>query len=729
MKLVLRALLIVLLAASPAFATIFGSIRGTVTDAQQRPMAAARVALTSRTSAWQQTTTCDANGAFAFQAVPIGAYMLSAESRGVTAKGRAVNVTSGAILNFDIPLAIGSVSAEVSVTAAGVTVDPRSSTTQNTVSRIDVQQTPGADRTNSLAMITDFVPSASIVHDQLHIRGGHQIDWLIDGVPVPNTNIASNVGPQFDPRDVDYIEVQRGGYSAEYGERTYGIFNVVPRSGFERSSEAHVLLNYGSFKSTDDQINFGSHTDRFAYYVSANGNRTDHGLETPVAETIHDRASGAGAFASFVVLPNPSDQWRLVASAHSDRYDIPNDDEQQAAGINDRQRENDFFLNATWLRTLSSSSLLTVAPFFHINSANFDGGANDPIITRDHRRSRYLGGAATWGVSRRGNDLRAGVYGFDQRDRARFAIEGDGTLLSQTQNLSGDVASLFLEDRYDLTSRLTLRAGLRYTRFDGGLRESATTPRVGASLRVGSNVVVRASYSDAYQPPPLATVSGPLLQFALKQGFDFLPLHGERDRLAEIGAAIPISGWNLDLAAFRNNARNFFDHDVLGNSNVFLPVTIDRVFIRGAEAMVQSPLLAQRARLHLAYAHQKIEGEGGVTGGMTDFSMREGRFFLDHDQRDTLAAGGSVQLPRSAWIAGNLAYGSGFLQGDGPEHLPSHTTFDLAGGMTLGDWTLKLTLLNASNKRYQLDQSNTFGGTHYNDPRALLGQVEYRFHY
>ena len=103
------------------------------------------------------------------------------------------------------------------------------------MSRRQIAETPGADQTNSLSMITNYVPSAYMVHDQLHIRGGHQVSWLIDGVPVPNTNIASNVGPQFDPKDIDTIEITRGGYSAEYGDRTYSVFNVVPRSGFERN--------------------------------------------------------------------------------------------------------------------------------------------------------------------------------------------------------------------------------------------------------------------------------------------------------------------------------------------------------------------------------------------------------------------------------------------------------------------------------------------------------------
>jgi len=77
------------------------------------------------------------------------------------------------------------------------------------VSRQQIAQTPGASRTNSLALITDYVPGSYVTHNQLHIRGGHQVTWLVDGVPVANTNIADTVGPQFDPKDIDYLEVQR----------------------------------------------------------------------------------------------------------------------------------------------------------------------------------------------------------------------------------------------------------------------------------------------------------------------------------------------------------------------------------------------------------------------------------------------------------------------------------------------------------------------------------------
>ena len=65
------------------------------------------------------------------------------------------------------------------------------------------------DSTNSMAMITDYVPAAYVTHDMLHMRGGHQVAWLIDGVPIPNTNIAANLGPQIDPKDICLLYTSR----------------------------------------------------------------------------------------------------------------------------------------------------------------------------------------------------------------------------------------------------------------------------------------------------------------------------------------------------------------------------------------------------------------------------------------------------------------------------------------------------------------------------------------
>ena len=37
--------------------------------------------------------------------------------------------------------------------------------------------------------------------------------------------------------------------------------------------------------------------------------------------------------------------------------------------------------------------------------------------------------------------------------------------------------------------------------------------------------------------------------------------------------------------------------------------------------------------------------------------------------------------------------------------------------------------LNVANRRFLLDNSLTFGGTHYINPREIFVQLRYRFHY
>src|ERR1700716_814444 len=296
-----------LLTVCVAFADIFGSIRGVVHDPQHRPVDRAMVMLHSKSSDWVTTTNTDAAGQFTFGAVPLGEYTVTVASPGFLQTAQAVVVRSGTepVLHYQLKLA--AVKESVTVSAEPEAPPTDSATPTTLVSRADVARTPGASHSNSLAVITDYVPGAYLTHDQLHIRGGHQVSWLIDGVPVPNTNIASNVGPQFDPKDIDVLEVQRGGYSAEYGDRTYGVFNVVTRSGFEPNRQAELVANYGSFNSTNDQPSFGDHGERFAYYGSLSGYRSDLGLETPTSANIHNQGAGGGVFTSLILNATPND--------------------------------------------------------------------------------------------------------------------------------------------------------------------------------------------------------------------------------------------------------------------------------------------------------------------------------------------------------------------------------------------------------------------------------------
>jgi outer membrane receptor protein involved in Fe transport len=733
LKQVLAAVSLALLLGTFLYASVFGTIRAIVHDPKHRPMAGAEVVLQSQTSDWKATAKTDDNGLVQFTAVPIGRYLLRVTAPGFQGEEALVTAISDRVQELHLQAKLARVLENVEVKGEATT--PSSSTPETAVSRRDILETPGADRTNSLAYLTNFVPGATVVHDQLHIRGGHQVTWAIDGVPVPNTNIASNVGPQFDPKDAEYVEVQRGSYMADYGDRTYAVFNVAPRSGFEQPRTLELVTSYGSFNQTDNHASFGDHTERLAYYVSANGNRTDYGLAAPAFTNLNNQAAGGGVFTSMTYNARGGDQLRMVASGRRDFYHVPNDPEAQAAGMRDREREQDAFVNFTWLRPVNPATVLMLTPFFHFNRAAFEGGPLDAPRATNNRASTYAGGQVSLAYVQGKHNAKAGLYAFAQHDNTFFSLaanDGSGRVQQERDLVNGNLEALFIEDQYRPLRWLTLNGGLRLTRFGGNVTETAASPRAGLAIQLPRvKWALRAAYSRFYQAPPLSAISGPLLQEAANQGFAFIPLHGERDEQYNFGLTVPVQGWTYEMDFFRTVARNYFDHEVLGNSNIFLPLTIGRARVRGIEATLRSPRLLGRAMVHVTYSHQTVQGAGGVTGGLTDFSPPpEGFFFLDHDQRNTLSLGGRCELPRHTWISAEFKHGSGFLDGNGPGHLPSYNTVDLAFGKSFGEsWSAKLTATNISNTRYFVDLSNTFGGSHVGDPRMITVQVRYRFRF
>jgi len=741
-----------LLVAVTVSATIFGSVRGIIHDPQHRPVQGAMVMLKAKSSEWAKSTNTDANGNFEFNAVPVGEYSVIVANPGFVQGSQEVVVESGTepVVHLQLRVAVANETVNVSAQPAVAPTDSVTPTT--TVSRTDIQRTPGADRTNSLAMITDYVPGAYFTHDQLHLRGGHQTSWLIDGVPVPNTNIASNLGAQFDPKDVDYLEVQRGSYSAAFGDRTYGVFNIAPRTGFERNNQAELILSAGNFYQTNDQFNFGSHTERFAYYASVNGNRSDLGIQTPVPQVVHDAENGYGGFGSLIFNVDPSNQLRLVTSLRKDYYQIPydpfpNDIENNSVdgqypsiGLRDGDHESDAIVNFSWVHTFNSQVLLTASPFFHYNRADYSSSPQDfPVATTQNRGSSYAGGQVSLAANVAKNNLQMGLYSFYQQDDELFGAvfnNGSGAPFTDVEHPSGNLEAFFIDDKFKPFSWLMLTAGMRPTRFSGGVSESAISPRFGASVVVPRlHWVFRAFYGHYYQAPPLITASGPLLNFVQASNLGFIPLHGERDEEHQFGVTIPYRGWTLDADNFRTNVVNFFDHNNIGESNLFFPITIGEAVIRGWELTLRSPRIAHRGQIHLAYSNQIAEGGGAITGGLTNFSFPAGLSPLDHDQRNTLNVGGDINLPWRSYASTNVYYGSGFSnafpgQPYSGNYLPQHTTFDLSLGKDFGErYSISLNGLNVANRRVELDNSVTFGGFHWNNPREIYAEFRYRFHY
>jgi len=742
----------------PCSATVFATLHGVVHDAQHFPVAGADVSLRAADSTFELKVISNTEGAFDLADVPIGFYRLHVEAAGFAAQEEVIHVQSGTHPVMHFALAIASVSTVIHVEAPLTQSDSITPTTL--LSRDEIDHTPGALRPSSFAVVTDYVPGSYVTHDMLHMRGGHQTSWLIDGVSIPNTNIGSNVGPQIDPKDMETLEVQRGSYAADEGDRTYGIFNVLPRNGFERDHEGELVLSGGNFQTGNVQLSFGDHSADVAWYASVAGSRSSYGLQTPIAEVVHDATNSQSGFGSVLINHGQKDQFRIVAQLRQDYFQVPYDPDPNSwenmnydsSGLRDGQTERDAFLLATWVRTLHGKASFELSPFYHLNTANYDSKPIDfPVASTWDRTSNYVGAQANLIWNWRGHNLSTGIYGWGQHDENVFgAIFNDGSQpdFRKPASASGGLMEAYVSDNWRVTSWFTVLAGLRFQSFQADVVENQADPRFGATLTVPRiRWVFRGFYGRFYQAPPLLSVTGPVLAFANASNTAFTPLHGERDEEHQFGVEIPVKGWVLDVDNFKTRINNFLDHSNLGESNIYFPITVDGALVRAWEATIRSPQLGHWGRFHLAYSNQIAEQRGNITGGLicapVDSPECDAGFDyepVDHDQRHTLNTGFTAQLPMRSWFSTNVYYGSGFSNGLGGDptngspyqgaYLPAHTTFDVAAGKTFGEnWKIAVNVVNVTNHRVLEDNSLTIGGFHWNDPRLLSAELRYRFHF
>ncbi len=230
--------------------TNVGRLSGTITDATGAVVTGASVTVTNAATNLVRTATTDADGFYTVTNLPVGTYVVAAESQGFKrAEQRGVALTADARLTVDMALEPGQVTETVQVsTALGETVN----TTSGEVARvIDSQQVQNlALNGRNYIQLLSLIPGvAQTTDDQLELstslatntqsingNRGQMTNMTVDG----GTNLQSgsnasqinNVGIDF----IQEVKVQTSNFSAEYGRNSGAQVNVVTRAAVERVS-------------------------------------------------------------------------------------------------------------------------------------------------------------------------------------------------------------------------------------------------------------------------------------------------------------------------------------------------------------------------------------------------------------------------------------------------------------------------------------------------------------
>lgn len=224
--------LLLLLVPGLMFAGTTGKIKGKVTDKESKESlvgASVSVVGTSYGAA------SDVNGEYTILNVPAGVYTVKATYVGYSVISVS-KVTVNSDFTTDINLAMSSEAVAlggVEIVAQRPLINKDYTNTTTIKSADDINELPIRGVTNVVGL------QASVVQNEgsnlLYIRGGRssEVAYLIDGVSVnnPMSGNASQAFTNVNQNNVEELQMQTGGFNAEYGSAMSGLVNLNTKSG------------------------------------------------------------------------------------------------------------------------------------------------------------------------------------------------------------------------------------------------------------------------------------------------------------------------------------------------------------------------------------------------------------------------------------------------------------------------------------------------------------------
>src|SRR6187431_3285589 len=224
--------------AAPAHAQAIGSIFGKVTDPSGGVLPGVTVTVTGSALQAPLVAVTSENGTYQFPSVPIGTFTVSFELASFKKAQRPnVVITTGFNAGVDQKLEIGSMTEEVTISAASPVVDTKKTTTGATFSAEVLEKIPTARDPWQIINMTPGVQaglnvggSSSGQQVSLASRGtGASVQWNLEGGSI--TDLAANSSPTYFNFDsFDQISVTNGGGDVTVQSSGLSI-NLVTKSG------------------------------------------------------------------------------------------------------------------------------------------------------------------------------------------------------------------------------------------------------------------------------------------------------------------------------------------------------------------------------------------------------------------------------------------------------------------------------------------------------------------
>jgi hypothetical protein len=319
-KVVRLSLMIVVLSCVSVWAAAVGGISGTVTDQTGAVVPNTTVAARNLDTTVQQATTTNADGFYAFTALPVGRYEIEVLHEGFKPyKRTGLVIDVNTQLREDISLTMGEQSQEVVVSDTAVHVETDSTQVGEVVTGTEITAVAlnGRSFTDLLALQPGIVPMSTQQPDSIVMAGasvaiapsgglnpgnqsisGQREDangFLVNGGDVKEEmNGGTSIVPNLD--SIAEFRVLTNNFDAEYGNYSGGIVNVVTKSGanglhgsafeFLRNTALDARNYFSPERGFYRQNQFGGTVggpikkSKVFFFADYQGTRTDQGIDT-----------------------------------------------------------------------------------------------------------------------------------------------------------------------------------------------------------------------------------------------------------------------------------------------------------------------------------------------------------------------------------------------------------------------------------------------------------------
>jgi hypothetical protein len=323
-----------LLSAACVWASVGGSIAGTVKDPSGRVVPNAEVIVRETAKGLPYHTHTDSKGHYTFPVLPVGHYELTVQCSGFSGYQRTdVVLDTNAALTLDASLQVGGVAQTVSVVDNSLHVETSSTQLGQVITGRQMTAVPlnGRSFTDLLSLQPGVAPQTSITSTTVQDVGATVLNpsgtlnpgtisvngqrefanyFSVNGADVEeDVNAGTAVIPNLDA--IAEFRIITSNFDAEYGEFSGGQVNVITKSGgnalhgnafdFLRNTDLDARNYFSPTRGAFRQNQFGGtlggpvRRDKIFFFVDYQGTRQTQGIDTGTI-SVPSAAERAGNF-------------------------------------------------------------------------------------------------------------------------------------------------------------------------------------------------------------------------------------------------------------------------------------------------------------------------------------------------------------------------------------------------------------------------------------------------